>query len=146
MPNLNATGADSFTFNVNDGTVDSSPATVTVSITSAALTPAFATPIPTANGFTVQISNYDSSYSWAGTATALGSVTIDGTGLVTVTGVAAGTSSTATITTTKSNTVGGTADVTETSLLAALNPIFGTQTPTADGFTVLISNYDSNYT
>ena len=33
VPNLNANGADSFTFKVNDGTLDSSPATVTVNIT-----------------------------------------------------------------------------------------------------------------
>jgi VCBS repeat-containing protein len=32
VPNLNATGADSFTFKVNDGTVDSAPATITVNI------------------------------------------------------------------------------------------------------------------
>ena len=69
-----------------------------------------------------------------------------GTGLVTVTGVAVGKSSTATITTSKSNTVGGTANVTETSLLAARNPTFGSTTPTADGFTVVISNYSSVYT
>ena len=81
------------------------------------LTPVFGTPTATADGFTVQISNYDSSYTWAGTATASGTVAINGTGLVTVTGVAVGTSSTATITTTKSNIVGGSNTVTVASLV-----------------------------
>ncbi len=112
----------------------------------AALNPTFGATTATADGFTVPITNFDSSYTWAGTATASGSVAIDSTGLVTVTGVAALTSSTATITTAKSNTVGGTADVTATSLAAALTPTFGATTATADGFTVPITNYDSSYT
>ena len=124
-------------------------ATVTGTSLAAALNPTFGTPTRTANGFTSSITNYDDTYTWAGTAT-LGKVVISdtgsGTGLVTVTGVAVGKSSTATITTSKSNTVGGTANVTETSLLAARNPTFGSTTPTADGFTVVISNYSSVYT
>ena len=98
-------------------------ALVTATSLSAALTPAFGTPTATADGFTVPITNYDSSYSWAGTATASGLVAINGTGLVTVTGVAPGTSSTATITTTKSNTVGGSATVTATSLGVAMSMV-----------------------
>jgi formylglycine-generating enzyme required for sulfatase activity len=82
------------------------------------LTPAFGSTTATADGFTVPITNYDSSYSWAGTGTASGTVVVSNTGLVTVTGLTAGTSSTATITTTKSNTVGGSATVTSTSLVA----------------------------
>ena len=112
----------------------------------AALTPTFGTPVKTANGFTVQITNYNASYRWAGTATASGTVAINGTGLVTVTGVAAATSSTATITTTKSNTVGGSAPVTATSLAAALTPTFGTPVAKANGFTVQIANYSASYT
>ena len=61
----------------------------------------------------MQITNFDAAYTWAGTATASGTVAIDSsTGLVTVTGVTAGTSSTATITTIKANSVGGSATVT----------------------------------
>ena len=77
----------------------------------AALTPTFGTTTATADGFTVQIVNYDDAYEWAGTATASGSVAISGSGLVTVTGVAANTSSTATITTTRTGYTGGTATV-----------------------------------
>jgi hypothetical protein len=124
----------------------SAPVTGT-SITGAALTPTFGTPTATADGFTVQISNYSGSYTWAGTATASGSVAINGTGLVTVTGVAPGTQSVATITTTRTGYTGGSAPVTGTSISgAALTPTFGSATATADGFTVQISNYSASYT
>jgi|GEM_PF-1006760 len=83
-----------------------------------ALTPSFGATTSTADGFTVQISNYDASYTWAGTATASGSVVVSASGLVMVTGVAASTNSTATITTTQANTVGGSALVTATSRVA----------------------------
>jgi VCBS repeat-containing protein len=44
-PNIDYTGADSFTFKVNDGTVDSDPATVNVTVTSDINTPPVATPV-----------------------------------------------------------------------------------------------------
>jgi hypothetical protein len=110
-----------------------------------ALTPTFGTPTATADGFTAQITNYDSSYTYTGTATASGLVSISGSGLVTVSGVASNTGSTATITTTKSNTLDGSAQVTATSLMAALTPTFGSPTATADGFTVQITNFNDSY-
>ena len=116
------------------------------SVTGAALNPTFGTPTPTADGFTVQISNYSANYSWAGTATASGSVAISDTGFVTVTGVAPGTSSTATITTTRTSYAGGSNTVSATSTTgAALNPTFGTPTPTADGFILQITNWDNAF-
>ncbi len=111
------------------------------------LTPTFDTATPTSDGFTVQVTNYDAAYTWAGTATASGSVSISDTGLVTVTGVAPSTSSTATITTSRadysnrSGTVSGTS-----STGAALTPTFGSTTATADGFKVSITNYDAAFT
>ena len=86
---------------------------------SAALTPTFGATTPTADGFTVPITNYNSAYTWAVTATASGTVAINGTGLVTVTGVVALTSSTATITTTRTGYGSRSATVTATSLAAA---------------------------
>ena len=82
-----------------------------VTTLAAALTPTLGTPTPTADGFTVSITNFSANYTWAGTATASGIVTVDSSGLVTVTGVAAGTSSTATITTTRTNYTAGSATV-----------------------------------
>ncbi len=113
-----------------------------------ALNPTFGTPISTANGFTVQITNYDPAFTFNGTATASGIVSIDiFTGVVTVTGLATGTSSTATITTTRTGYNSGSGSVTGSSNpgLPALIPTFGTPTSTLDGFTVLITNYDAAF-
>ncbi len=101
------------------GTSPSSANSAPATPLGAALTPAFGSTTATANGFTVQVTNYSSAYTWAGTATASGSVAISSTGLVTVTGVAARTSSTATITTTRTGYTGGSNTVTATSLAAA---------------------------
>ena len=110
-----------------------------------ALNPTFGTPTATADGFTVTITNYNASYSWSGTATAGGVVSIDGTtGVVTVTGVAANASSTLTVNTTRTGYLNGTANVSKTSLGSALTPTFGTPTSTADGFTVSITNFDDS--
>jgi hypothetical protein len=129
----------------SNGSSSGSPVQV-ASVVGAANTPTFGTPTATADGFTVQISNYDPNFTYGGTATANGTVAISNTGLVTVTGVAANTSSTATITTTRTNYVSGSAQVTASSLNAANTPAFGAPTPTADGFTVQITNYDANFT
>ena len=83
------------------------------------LTPTFDTTTPTANGFTVQISNYDGNFTWTGTATASGSVSISNTGLVTVTGVGPSTSSTATITSSRTGYSDRSATVTAQSNAAA---------------------------
>jgi hypothetical protein len=87
---------------------------ITVSA-AAALVPTFGAPTATADGFTVQITNYDAAYTWPGTATASGSVAINGAGLVTVTGVASSTPSTLTVTTTRTGYATGSATVTQTS-------------------------------
>ena len=110
----------------------------------AALNPTFGPTTSTADGFTVQITNYDAAFTFSGTATANGVVSISNAGLVTVTGVATGTSSTATIITTRFGYNPGSGIVTASSnpALPALNPTFGTPISTANGFTVQITNYD----
>jgi len=94
----------------------------TATVVDVANTPAFGTPTATADGFTVQISNYNGAFTYGGTATAGGTVAISNTGLVTVSGVAANTSSTATITTTRAGYANGSAEVTATSLNPANRP------------------------
>jgi hypothetical protein len=121
-------------------------APVTATSLNAANTPTFGTPTATADGFTSQITNYDANFTYGGTATANGTVAISNTGLITVSGVAANTSSTATITTARANHVSGSAPVTATSLNAANTPAFGTPTATADGFTLQITNYNGAFT
>ena len=64
----------------------------------------------------MQISNYDPNFTYGGTATAGGTVSIDGNGLVTVSGLAANTASTTTITTTQTGYASGSSQNTVTSL------------------------------
>ena len=107
-----------------------------------ALTPTVSSLAPTSDGFTFSVTNFDGSYSWSGTATNGGSVAIDSAGLVSVTGVALNTESTATILAVKSGVPTGSKDVSATSLAAGLT----SHTPTSDGFTVEITNFDDRYT
>ena len=139
---INGTVGTTYTLTFASNGLTSATQSVTVLLT--ANTPIFGSPTPTADGFTVQITNYDANFIYGGTATA-GSVAISGSGLVTLTGVSANTSSTVSVTTTRSNYVSGSAQTTATSLNAANTPIFGSPTPTADGFTVQITNYNANF-
>jgi len=65
------------------------------------LTPSFGSPSSQTGGFTVQITNYDSAYSWS-QSTNRGSVTRSSNGLLTVSGLSAGQSATVTVTTSRS--------------------------------------------
>jgi titin len=140
----------SYTFTVTAtnsvGTGSASSASSAVIPTGAALTSTFASPSSTADGFTVQVSNHDSDYTYAATTTA-GSVSISNAGLVTVTGLTPGQSATVTITTSRTGYAGGSADVSGTATTgAALTSTFASPSSTADGFTVQVSNHDSDYT
>ena len=115
-----------------------------------ALTPTFGTPASTTDGFTVQISNYSTDYTW-GKSTTAGTVIISSSGLITVTGLGPSESATVTATTTRSGYNNGSAQVSGSAATGSgLTPTFGTtsSTPssTADGFTVQVSNYDGAYT
>jgi hypothetical protein len=116
----------------------------------AALTPALGTYTSTATGFTVAITNYNTAYTWAGTATNGGTVSFSGTngnGLATITGVSPNTASVATITTTRIGYRDGSAvSVSTNSLGAALTPTVSSVTPTFGGFTFNVTNYNSAYT
>jgi len=106
------------TFTPTD-TTNYNTATITMTLTvneASSLTPTFGTPTRTNDGYTVQISNHAAGYVWAGTATASGLVSISGTGLITVTNVAAGVSSTATITATRTSYSTGSATVSASAL------------------------------
>ena len=109
----------------------------------------FDTPVPTADGFTVNVTNYDAAWTWTPTAgagavaagTAAGSVLP-----LTVTGLAAGQSSTVTVATARTGYLAGSGQVTGAALGAARTPTFGAATSTADGFTVDVTNYDAAWT
>jgi uncharacterized repeat protein (TIGR02543 family) len=101
-----------------------SAASSTVSSTpiAGALTPTFDTPVRTADGFTVNVTNYSNSYTWtSGGATGTGATVTFGTASgsnlpITVSGLAANTSSTLTINNSRSGYGNGTATVSGTSL------------------------------
>ena len=112
-----------------------------------AITPVFGSATATATGFTVQITNFNSAYVWRGTATAGGTVAISSTGLLTVTGVAGGTQTSATVTTTRAGYDSGEATTASvTTLLPGRTPLFATPTRTDGGYTVQITNFDANWT
>jgi len=126
------------------------PGTGTIAATSingAALNSTFGVPSSTANGFTVQIANYDSANYTYSSFVFTGSATINGSGFVTVTGIAPSTSSTVFITTNRVGYNSGTGSIAATSSIGtALNPTFGTPSSTTNGFNVQITNFDAAFT
>ena len=122
------------------------PATPATAATLApALIPTFSTPVSTANGFRVNVTNYNPAFTFTPTTTA-GSVTVgakhEHTLQLRVGGLAAGTSATLTVTTARANYAAGSASVTGTALLAALIPTFSVPVSTSTGFTVNVTNYN----
>ena len=94
-----------------------------------ALNPTFGTPAGTPDGFTVQITNYDSNYTWGASESHGRWASVGATGLVAVSGAAANMSLTATVTTTRSGYNGGTAQVSATSLMGGGVDDFYVQRP-----------------
>ena len=127
--------------------VDDGSADVTGSASVAdALTPSFDAPSSTADGFTVQVNNYDGDFTWGVSASA-GSVNISENGLVTVSGLAPGQGSTVTVTTIRSGYGDGAAEANGSATVgAALTPVFGQSASTTDGFTAQVSNYNASFT
>jgi hypothetical protein len=82
------------------------------------LTPTFDTPVATVDGYTVNVTNYDASFTWTPSVNA-GSVTagtVTGSTLpLTITGLSAGASATTTVDTSRSGYANGTATVTGSS-------------------------------
>lgn len=110
------------------------------------LTPTFGAVKSTVNGFTVQITNFDDAYAWSGTATNGGVVSVSAAGLVSVTGMAEGATSKATVSAVRSGYAPGKANIAGTRLSAALTPVFGPVTQTTDGFKVAITNFVAEFT
>jgi titin len=119
------------------------PPAIPVGADGNSLTPSFAALSSTADGFTVQVSNYDAEFTWDVAITA-GSANINSSGLVTVTGLDAGQSATLTVTASRVGFNDGSAEVTGTAN-AAPKPEFASVSATDDGFTVQVSNYDAEF-
>ncbi|WP_395638286.1 fibronectin type III domain-containing protein [Pseudolysinimonas sp.] len=80
------------------------------------LEPSFASPVASTSGCTVQVTNFDAGFTWAGSATDGAAVAVDSTGLVTVSGLSRGSDATVTVRATRS----GYPDGTTTFVCAAL--------------------------
>ena len=109
----------------------------------------FDAPVPTPDGYTVNVTNYDALWTWAPSVNAGAVAAGTATGSVlplTVTGLAIGQSATVTMATTRAGYLAGSGQVSSTAVGAALTPTFGTATSTADGFTVDVTNYDALWT
>ena len=119
-------------------------------VTKTALTPTFSAPVPNATGYTVNFTNYDSSFNLV-IKTNLGQVSsgvANGNVLpITVTGLATGQSATVTITTSRTGYYNGSGSVTgSTTPGTGLTPTLSSATGSTNGFSFSITNYDSAYT
>jgi hypothetical protein len=114
--------------------------------TGAGVVPTFDTPVPTSDGFTVDISPWDSGTDYTATVDQ-GSVAVSGS-TVTVTGLDPGEQATATVTATVFGSTTQQATVDGSALFAGNPPILGAPTRTVTGYTVHIIHpeEDSTYT
>ena len=97
----------------------------------------------TASGFSVSVSNYDSSFTYSASTTA---GTVSGSAPnYSVSGLSAGQSATVYVNTSKNYYTPGSGSVTGSALNGALAPSLSGATSTVGGFTFTLSNYDSNY-
>jgi hypothetical protein len=97
--------------------------------TGPALIPFLSASTRTADGYTFQITNYDADYTWTAAVTS-GSAMINGTGLVTISGVDAGASSTVTVTVSRQYYANGTTAGTASALEAPPPPPYSGPIPT----------------
>lgn len=119
--------------------------------TGAAHTPVLADATSTADGFTVQISNFDGNYTWAatfgGSDGTVHPAGISDAGLITVDGLAPDYSTTLTVTTTRTGYATGTATATGASLPAdALTPAIVFVSNDYAEMVAQVTNYDAAYT
>ena len=105
--------------------------------------PTYGTPTATPSGFTVQITNYSNANSYDNVTATVGTAVISTSGLLTVTGLAASTASTVTVTASLSGQ-SDSSSITGTS--RGLGPVFGAVVSNATGYTVRITNYSGSYT
>ena len=89
-----------------------------------ALTPAFGSYTQTSDGYIVAITNYDPAFDWSSSTTTQGSISFSGTdgsdGVATISGVPPVTTSTATIRTTRSGYISGSATTSSTASLGTV--------------------------
>ena len=135
--------------NAGAGTYSS---TVTAKPLGLAFTPVFGTPTSTADGFTVNITNWNPAFVWGNAQVTSGSGTVTvGTGAnsilpMTVTGMTPGSLATISITASQTSYSDGTAYASGSALKAALIPVTTGLVTNTSGLTATISNFDSLFT
>lgn len=115
----------------------------------ASRTPTFDTPVKTADGFTVNVTNWDNSWTWSpsvSSGTVVAGTASGSTLPLTVTGLSSGSSATVTVSTSRSGYANGDGIVLGAALSSALSPTFDTPVQTTDGFTVNVTNWDPSWT
>jgi hypothetical protein len=117
-------------------------ATVSGAALRAGVVPQLSIPTPGVNSWTTQVLNFDASATYSATASQ-GQVSVDSSGGVTVTGLAAGQSSDVTVTFSRAGYTDAADTVTGAALAVGTAPTFGSSTSTADGFTFTITNYSA---
>jgi hypothetical protein len=110
-----------------------------------ALQPSFGSVTRTADGFTFQITNFNPDWFWHSVPES-GNSSIDHSGLVTISGLSAGSSTSVRISSGRSGYVMGSSTIQGQALSAANPLILGTPTPLSDGFEVSITNCPANAT
>ncbi|MFZ4756418.1 MAG: beta strand repeat-containing protein [Miltoncostaeaceae bacterium] len=144
-----ASGNLSNTFSYSYGGPSPAYLTLTGTMLNAARTPTFSAPVGTVDGYTVNVTNWDANWTWT-PSVGSGSVAA-GTGSgstlpLTVSGLGASASATITMQTARSGYADGSATVTSSALTPARTPTFDTPVPTLDGYTVNVTNWDTNWT
>lgn len=142
-----ATQSMSASFSTTTGPL-SAQLTLTGQAVSAPRVPVFDTPVPTADGFTVNLTNWDAAWSWSPSVD-VGSVAVgtrSGSTLpLTVTGLTASSVAVLTVASVRSGYRMGSTTASAAALGAARVPVFDSPVPTADGFTVNVTNWDSSW-
>ncbi len=143
------TNGTAYTFIVyavnSNGTSIASAASTAVTPIGPGVAPTFGTPVRTADGFTVEITNYEASTNYTPTVTNGATASVSGS-TVTVSGLAPTAPSTLTLAAARFGYTIASADVSGSALAAGEKPTLGTTTSIDYGFTFEITNYDVSAT
>lgn len=110
----------------------------------AGLFPRFGIVTRNSKGFSFQISNYDSQYTWIASSTT-GTATVSSSGLVSVTGIDFGKSALVTIRTQRDGFENAASNISGSALNEGLIPRFGNASSTTDSVSIPVINYDPSF-
>lgn len=131
-------------------TVTSDPTATIVDSPNPAVLATFTQSTSVSGGATAQVSNFSNLFTYnvsigSTNSTTTPTVEINSSGLITVSGMSAGSTSSIIVTTSRTDYVTGMASLSLTSLRNGLSFSFATPTRFANGYTSRISNYDPNF-